>query len=137
MARITRRQFSALTTSALLTPSVFANTKQESPLTRAIPGTGERLPAVGLGTASVFDSDDEKTRRIAAQVVRTLVDAGGRLIDTASTYGDAEMVLGSVVAGGGLRESVFIATKLEEPDIGELKRSLTRLRTAKLDLLQL
>lgn len=137
MARVTRRQFSALTTTALLAPSAFANTKQESPLTRAIPSTGERLPAVGLGTASVFDSDDEKTRLIAAQVVRTLVDAGGRLIDTASTYGDAETVLGSVVAASGLRESVFIATKLEEPDIGELKRSLARLRTAKLDLLQL
>jgi aryl-alcohol dehydrogenase-like predicted oxidoreductase len=36
-----------------------------------------------------------------------------------------------------LRDKVFIATKLETPDVEELKRSLNRLQTAKLDLLQL
>jgi aryl-alcohol dehydrogenase-like predicted oxidoreductase len=66
-----------------------------------------------------------------------LVKNGGRLIDTASTYGDAESVLGKVIATAGLRDKVFIATKLESPDTEELKRSLTRLKTEKLDLLQL
>ena len=36
-----------------------------------------------------------------------------------------------------MRDKVFIATKLEAPDEAELKRSLARLKTAKLDLLQL
>src|SRR5207302_2590826 len=66
-----------------------------------------------------------------------LVDNGGRLIDTASTYGDAETVLGEVTALTGLRDKVFIATKLESPDPQELKRSLARLKTPKVDLLQL
>jgi len=95
------------------------------------------MPAVGLGTASVFDDNDEPTRRKAEQVVRTLVDAGGRLIDTASSYGDAESVLGDVLAQMRLHDRVFIATKLENPDETELKRSLTRLKSAKIDLLQL
>ena len=69
--------------------------------------------------------------------MRTLVDGGGRLIDTASVYGDAESVLGEVIAPRGLRDKVFIATKLEAPDAAELKRSLARLKTAKVDLLQL
>jgi Aldo/keto reductase family len=60
-----------------------------------------------------------------------------QLIDTASTYGDAESVFGSVIANEGFRDKVFIATKLEAPDATELKRSLSRLKTAKLDLLQL
>jgi aryl-alcohol dehydrogenase-like predicted oxidoreductase len=46
-------------------------------------------------------------------------------------------VLGKVIATAGWRDKVFIATKLEAPDAAELKRSLTRLKTAKLDLLQL
>jgi aryl-alcohol dehydrogenase-like predicted oxidoreductase len=104
---------------------------------RAIPGTGERVPAVGLGTASVFDSAEDTTRRAAGQVIQTLTNAGGRIIDTASSYGSAETVIGDVVASGGLRDKIFIATKLEEPDAAELKRSLARLKTAKLDLLQL
>jgi len=137
MTGITRRDFSALAAVALLVPRVFAQTNEAPPITRAIPSTGERVPAVGLGTASVFDSDDEPTRRAAVQVIRTLVDAGGRLIDTASSYGDAESVLGNVIAAAGLRDKVFVATKVEEPSDAELKRSLMRLKTAKVDLLQL
>jgi aryl-alcohol dehydrogenase-like predicted oxidoreductase len=110
----------------------------ESPLiTRPIPSTGERMPAVGLGTAVGFDRDDERTREAAGQVVRALVAAGGQLVDTASTYGDAESVLGNILASEGLREKVFVATKLEAPDTAELKRSLSRLKTARIDLLQL
>ena len=55
----------------------------------------------------------------------------------ARTTHRAESVLGDVIAHEGLREKLFIATKLEAPDAAELKRSLSRLKTAKLDLLQL
>ncbi|QDL37485.1 aldo/keto reductase [Rhodoferax sediminis] len=138
MPRITRREFSALAAAPLLPQVALAQTSAAPPLTtRAIPGTGERLPVVGLGTASVFNSDDEPTRRAAAQVVQALVDAGGRLIDTASTYGDAESVLGKVIAGATLQGKIFVATKLEAPDAAELQRSLARLKMAKVDLLQL
>ena len=134
MTRLTRREFSAGVALPWLTRTVFA----QAPLvTRAIPSTGERLPVVGLGTANVFASDDEQTRRGAAQVLQTLADAGGRLVDTASTYGDAESVLGKVLAAPGLRDMIFVATKLEAPDAAELDRSLVRLGTTKLDLLQL
>ena len=136
-ARLTRRSFVVLpaaVAAVALTPVASAQTS-EPLVTRAIPSSGERLPAVGLGTAEVFESDDEATRQKATAVVQALTRAGGRLIDTASTYGDAEQVLGSVTAG--LHEKLFIATKLESPDEAELKRSLTRLKAAKLDLLQL
>ncbi len=62
---------------------------------------------------------------------------GGRLIDTASTYGDAESVLGNVVAAASSRDKIFIATKVEQPNDAEFKRSLMRLKTTKVDLLQL
>ena len=132
---ITRRKFAALAGSAVLAPPALA--QSDALITRAIPSSGERLPAVGLGTAQVFDTASETTRRKAAEVVQALVANGGRLIDTASTYGDAESVLGDVIAPAGLRDKLFIASKLEQPDAAELKRSLERLKTAKLDLLQL
>ena len=59
------------------------------------------------------------------------------MIDTASSYGDAETVLGDVIASTALRDKFFIATKLEQPDATELKRSLARLKTVNVDLLQL
>ena len=137
MTSMTRRSFSALAAVAAWPAGVFAQDSAAAPILRAIPATGERLPAVGLGTASVFDSDDARTREAATQVVRTLLDGGGRLVDTASVYGDAERVLGQAMPAAGGRDRVFVATKLEAPDAAELERSLTRLATRRVDLLQL
>ena len=133
--RITRREFAiaaGAAGAAMLAPPASAQTS--AILTRAIPATGERLPAVGLGTAQVFDGNDEATRQKAVAVLAALVAGGGSLVDTSSVYGDAEAVLGEVMAG--LREKLFIATKLEAPDAAELKRSQARLKAEKIDLLQ-
>jgi aryl-alcohol dehydrogenase-like predicted oxidoreductase len=137
MIHVTRRDFGALAGAALLTRKASAQNGAAPLIERAIPGSGERLPPVGLGTARVFDSDDERTRQAASQVIGTLIEAGGRVIDTASSYGEAESVLGDVIAGAGSRDKLFVATKLEAPDAAELKRSLARLKTTKVDLLQL
>ena len=133
--RMTRREFTVVAGATVLAPSALA--QPAPPFVRAIPSSGERLPAVGLGTAYVFNTNDEATRQKAASVVQALTGNGGRLIDTASSYGDAEAVLGEVIAAAGLRDRLFIATKLEAPDPAELKRSLARLKTDRLDLLQL
>jgi aryl-alcohol dehydrogenase-like predicted oxidoreductase len=137
MTRIGRREFSALVGTQFLAQRAFAQAAVASLMTRPIPSTGERLPSVGLGTANVFDRDDEPARRSATLVVQTLVQGGGRLVDTASTYGDAESVLGGVIAATGMRDKIFIATKLEALDAVELKRSLARLGVDSVDLLQL
>jgi aryl-alcohol dehydrogenase-like predicted oxidoreductase len=133
---MTRREFAALVGASLLARPAFAQTDQPL-LTRAIPNSGERIPAVGLGTASIFNSANEETRKKAAAVVKSLVANGGRLIDTASTYGDSEIVMGDEIAAAKLRDRIFIATKTEEPDDAEFRRSLSRLKTAKVDLVQL
>ncbi len=132
--RMTRREFAIATGAAVLAPPALA--QSGALLTRAISSSGDRLPAVGLGTAQVFNTNDEATRQKAAAVLRALIAGDGRLVDTSSVYGDAEAVLGDVIAAGGLGGKLFIATKLEAPDATELKRSLARLKTEKLDLLQ-
>ena len=133
---MTRRDFAVMAGAAAMTWPAFAQTGAPL-LTRAIPSSGELLPAVGLGTAQVFNTANDATRQKAAAVVQALIANGGRLIDTASTYRDAEVVLGEVIAPAGLRDKLFIATKTEAPDNAEFKRSLARLKTAKVDLLQL
>ena len=136
MIGTTRRTFGAMLAAGLLARPASGQRTDAQLITRAIPSSGERLPAVGLGTAYVFDSDNEQTQRAAAGVLATLVETGGRLVDSGSTYGSAEIVLGNAIASAGLRDKIFIATKLEAPDAAELKRSLTRLKMTKLDLLQ-
>jgi len=140
MTAITRRQFAMLPAAALAADTAITSAVAQpssAPITRPIPASAEPLPAVGLGTAEVFDSDDAATLQKASAVIQALVDQGGTLIDTASTYGDAERVIGDAIAPAGLRNKLFIATKLESPGGAELKRSLNRLRTEKVDLLQL
>ena len=113
--QLTRRDFAALAGGFLVSTRAFAQT--DTPLlTRSIPGSGERIATVGFGTAYIFDENNETTRSKADAVVQVLVKNGGRLIDTASTYGDAESVLGEVTAAAGLRDKLFIATKLASPD---------------------
>ena len=135
---LSRRQFITLPLAMLVLPPALAQrTNEATLLTRAIPSTGERLPAVGLGTAIVFDSDDAETRGRATDVLQALAAGGGRLVDTASTYGDAETVLGAVIAAAKSRDRFFVATKVEALDIDEFRRSLARLRVPSVDLLQL
>ena len=130
---MTRREFTALASLAALAHPAWA--QDSALLSRAIPSSGERLPAVGLGTAAVFNSGDGVSK--ASSVVQALIANGGRLIDTASTYGNAESVLGEAIAAGKLRDKLFIATKSEAPDLAEFKGSLARLKMAKVDLMQL
>ncbi len=138
--RLRRRRLLALLALAGATqlPSrAFAQAGATSLVLRPIPSSGEKLPAVGVGTAIVFDvGSDAAARARLGQVVQTLIDGGGTLIDTASSYGSAEEVVGDLLSHG-LRSKTFLATKLEAPDAAELKRSLTRLRTERADLLQL
>lgn len=132
---LTRREFAAFASASLLVQPALAQT--ELLLTRAIPSSGERVPAVGLGTASIFNTANEATRSKAAAVLQALIANGGRIVDTASTYGDAEIVMGDEMVASNLRDKIFIATKLENPEAAELKRSLAKLKTEKVDLLQL
>jgi aryl-alcohol dehydrogenase-like predicted oxidoreductase len=113
-----------------------------SMLTRPIPVSGEALPVIGLGTATVFEIGGKPEERASrAAVIRKLVAAGGSVIDTAPSYGTADSVVGDLVAEAGLRDKVFLATKLEDFDKhaaqNEFQGSLRRLRTARVDLVQL
>jgi aryl-alcohol dehydrogenase-like predicted oxidoreductase len=110
---------------------------------RPIPhGSGETLPVVGVGTSRVFNvGTSAQDRTGPTEVVRALVTGGGTVIDTAPSYGDAESVIGAVLADTGLRPRVFIATKLEDYQAGkeaaEARECLRRLKTNTVDALQL
>lgn len=140
----TRRQVLAM--GAGLGAAAFgvapAQTQSRPLLTRKLARSGEALPVVGLGTAIVFDigSDAEK-RAERAKVIQVLLDGGGRVIDTAPSYGSAESVLGDLLAEMKVRDRAFIATKVRvagrERSIAEQQQSQKRLRTEKIDLIQI
>jgi diketogulonate reductase-like aldo/keto reductase len=111
-------------------------------ITRPIPSTGEAMPVIGLGTWQAFDvGDNAAARAPLREVLRELVDAGGRMIDSSPMYGSAETVVGDLVAEMGLRPRVFLATKVwtsgKEAGIAQMRRSAERMKSPVLDLIQI
>ncbi|HEY7743780.1 MAG TPA: aldo/keto reductase [Burkholderiales bacterium] len=144
----TRREVLAMTAglgaaSALgIAPARAATAPAQPVLTRPIPRTGERLAVVGLGTAIVFDiGDDAAPRAERRAVIETLLAGGARLIDTAPSYGAAESVVGDLLADLKARDKAFVATKVRaagrDRAIAEMQQSQRRLRTEKIDLMQI
>jgi len=114
---ITRRDWLGMTLGAsaglALHPDLLSALQQQALVTKAIPSTGERIPAVGLGSsatfASVARSEDQEALR---GVLSTLVEGGGTLFDTAPGYGASEEVAGGIAQELGIGPRLFWATKL-------------------------
>ncbi|MEZ4425261.1 MAG: aldo/keto reductase [Gemmatimonadota bacterium] len=81
--------------------------------TRAIPSSGEELPVVGLGSARTFSVRPGSPEVDALREVLRLFHAqGGRVFDTAPTYGGAEDVSGMLARELGIHRELFLATKI-------------------------
>ena len=128
--------------AALGIAPAFAQTTTKRLLTRKIPRTGEPLAVVGLGTAIIFDIGNDAARRAErSAVIRTLLEGGARLIDTAPSYGTAEDVIGDLLADMNVRDQVFVATKVRavsrDRAVADMQQSQRRLRTDNIDLMQI
>lgn len=114
---------------------------------RPIPSSGEMLPMIGLGSSATFS-------RLAGagvveqlgEVLRTLIENGGTVFDTAPSYGDSEEVAGELVNELGYEEKVFWATKVNVAGRGDsadpgaaraqIETSFARIGTPTIDLIQ-
>jgi len=107
--------------------------------TRPIPSSGERLPVVGIGT-NRYRTGPESEIVPLRETLRTFAAAGGKVIDTAPIYSSSEVVLGQLIAGLGIRDQLFLATKVyasgREAGIEDMDASFKRLRTDRIDLIQ-
>jgi diketogulonate reductase-like aldo/keto reductase len=105
---------------------------------RSIPATGERIPVIGMGTSGSFEVD-AAGRGPLKEVLRRFVAGGASVIDTSPNYSNAEDVLGDLMAELGVRDRIWLATKLAADNraAGEAQfaQSLQRLRTDKVELL--
>ena len=120
---------------------------QQQTITRAIPSTGERFPVVGLGSSATF-SQVARSEDVSAlkDVMRALVDNGGKVFDTAPGYGASEEVAARVAKELGLTDKIFWATKVNVARGGgaadpaaakaQIDRSFERIGKRQIDLIQ-
>ncbi len=111
------------------------------PLMRAIPSSGERLPAVGLGTWQTFHVALGNAPALAQRraVLERFFAGGGRVIDSSPMYAQAEAVLGELLPRPEPR--LFAATKVWTP-LGaygptQMRRSLALWKLPRVDLMQI
>jgi diketogulonate reductase-like aldo/keto reductase len=81
-------------------------------ITRTIPGTRERLPAIGLGTFMTFDTLTGRGREKLLEVARRHWQGGGRVFDCSPVYGRAERNLGDFASSLRINDRMFIANKI-------------------------
>jgi aryl-alcohol dehydrogenase-like predicted oxidoreductase len=146
----TRRQWLARSLGAgaalTLNPRWLEALQQGQLLTRAIPSSGEQLPLVGLGSSATFSqvarSEDYSALR---EVLRTLVERGGKVFDTAPSYGASEEVAGTIAAELGLTDQIFWATKVNVARDGsadpaaaraQIEASFDKIKKPRIDLIQ-
>jgi aryl-alcohol dehydrogenase-like predicted oxidoreductase len=104
---------------------------------RPLGKTGLQVTILGFGCVAIGYGGQSIER--GAQVVTSALDEGINYIDCASSYGDAELKVGAVMKHR--RKSVVLATKTLErrrdASWAEINRSLERLQTDYVDLLQI
>jgi diketogulonate reductase-like aldo/keto reductase len=113
-------------------------------LSRAIPKSGERIPAIGIGTWQAFDiAGDAAARAQASLALRRFVELGGGVVDSSPMYGSAESVVGELAQDLAVHPRLFLATKVwtsgREAGIRQMEQSMRAMRVAlkgPLDLMQ-
>lgn len=116
--------------------------KPDNIIARIIPASGEKLPAIGMGTWLTFNvGDNQQAREQRVQVLQAFFDRGGALIDSSPMYDSAEAVLGYCLPRIKNRQALFSATKVwingEWLGIQQMERSRRLWGGQRFDLMQI
>ena len=107
-------------------------------MTKPIPSTGEPLPLIGVGTWQTFDVGGDPSARAPLREVLKLLSKN--VVDSSPMYGTSESVAGDLIAELGMREQLFVATKVwtsgRDEGIRQMETSFKRLRVQRMDLMQ-
>ena len=137
-----RRDFlthsAALAAAASLPVRSFA---QETMEARAIPGTDEFLPVIGLGAPDIFVDLPPEGKELPIAVLETMIGLGGRLLDTPSFFRPNVPYLGELIEEMGIRDEMFLTGKItvngKEAGIRHLERLVANLNKQPMDLLMI
>ena len=109
--RATRRAVLVGAGAALLVPA--SGSAAGEVLSKRIPATGERVPAVGLGSWITFNvGDDPALRAECRAVVAAFFEEGGGIVDSSPMYGSSQQVIGDALSKLNRPPGLFSADKV-------------------------
>jgi len=127
---MTRRELLMMMAAAATAGSASARVAGQRPV----------LTPIGLGTWQTFDvGASAAERKPLAEVLSLFVKLGGTVVDSSPMYGRSEEVVGDLAVQAGVRDKLFVATKVwttgRAAGIAQMKESERKLR-GKVDLMQ-
>ncbi len=127
--------------SLLLRPE-YLSAQNQPLIQKKIPSSGEAMPIIGIGTARRYEDVKNESEKVPLrETIRQFRALGGKVIDSSPSYGTAEAVVGELVDGLKIRDSLFLATKVSLRNVGreegikQIEESFKKLRTNRIDLL--
>ena len=144
MHRMSRRNFAKTTLAACGLIAAGGPAALAAPATvikRRIPSSGELIPIMGLGTNRYGVGPSPEARAPLRDALARFYERGGTVIDTAPGYRTSESVLGDLVSDLGIRDDLFMATKVDresgrDDSLAQIRDSAHRLQTDSIDLMQ-
>ena len=109
-----RRDFLGLLSILPFTAAAPALAQQKMPV-RRIPGSGEMLPVIGLGSSKVVEEIAKNGDDPLRQVLRTLVAHGGKVIDTWPRNPANDARFGTVINEAEFIGRLFVTSKIDRP----------------------
>ena len=136
--RVTRRAVLVGSGAALAAP--ILRTSAAEALSKPIPATGERVPAVGIGSWITFNvGDDPLLRAECRAVMAAFFEEGGGIVDSSPMYGSSQAVIGDALATLGRPSGLFSADKVwtDAPDgPAQIAETTRRWGVERFDLMQ-
>ena len=102
---------------------------QQTMPVRRIPTSGEELPLIGLGSSKVVSEIAQNGTEPVAAILRTLVEHGGRVVDTWPRNPANDSGFGRVINSPDLRGRLFVTTKVSEDGAAGVEQLETSLRS--------
>ena len=143
---INRRKFLSVSAGAgaalAISPQLLRGLQLQSGnlILRAIPSSGEKLPVVGLTLANHASCAD---RAALKEVLKTLVDNGGKLLDTFHGNDNSDQITATLASELGIQNKLFWSSRVSPPGPPQpgaaparahIEASLARYKVPKLDL---
>jgi diketogulonate reductase-like aldo/keto reductase len=136
-----RRDFLALLSALPFTAAAVPAFAQQKMPVRRMPGSGESLPVIGLGSSKVVEEIAKNGDDPLRQVLRTLVAHGGKVIDTWPRNAANDGRFGAVINEAEFRDKLFVTSKIDragkEAGVAQLRQAHELYRRTVLDLAQI
>jgi aryl-alcohol dehydrogenase-like predicted oxidoreductase len=129
--------------ASLLLPVKNSLAQAQPLIQKKIPSSGELIPIIGLGTARRYEEVKTDAEKVPLrETLAKFKELGLKVVDSSSSYGTAEAVVGELVEGLKIRESLFLATKVSlrkvvgrDAGLAIIEQSFKRYRTKMIDLI--